>query len=393
MYPDEYIDRTIEGSIEKALSWFPAVAILGPRQCGKSTLAKHCISRRPEALYLDLQKEEDRRKLDHPALFLKEYENALVCLDEIQQVPEMFPVLRSLIDENRRPGRFLILGSASRDLIQRSSESLAGRISYQELHPFSILELPSEAMTRLWVRGGFPDSYRAPDDELSYQWRRDFIRTFLERDLSRLGFNLPPAGLQRLWRLLAHSHGKELNYTKLGGILGVSDHTVRQWLEALEGTFMVRLLPPAERNLKKRLIKTPKVYIRDAGIFHALMEIPDYNRLHGSLVPGESWEGWALENMLAGCPDWRASYLKTSHGAEIDLVLERGEQTVLIEFKLDPAPRIGRGFRILADELSPAESWYVVPAQSAYPLADGVRAGPPRDAIRAIQALTGDGQP
>jgi hypothetical protein len=311
----------------------------------------------------------------------------LVCLDEIQLGPELFPVLRSLIDDDRRAGRFMILGSASRDLIQGSAESLAGRISYLELAPFSLLEVSRESMNRLWVRGGFPDSFMAPDEELSYQWRKNFIRTFLERDLSQLGFSLPPAGLQRLWRLLAHSHAKELNWTKLAGVLGVTDNTVRRWLDALEGTFMVRLLPPTERNLKKRLVKSPKVYIRDSGIFHALLELPDYNRLHGSLVVGESWEGWALDTIITSCPDWRASFLKTTHGNEIDLVLERGEQTVFVEFKLNPAPKMGRGFRLLVDELSPTMSWYVTPAKSAYSLTENVRVGSVLHAIDAINGL------
>lgn len=382
-----YIHRSIQHSIEKMLSWFPAVALLGPRQCGKSTLARHITRGLPGALYLDLQKEEDRRKLDRPALFLREYADRLVCLDEIQLAPDLFPALRSLIDEDRRPGRFMILGSASRDLIQHSSESLAGRIGYQELTPFSMLELPGEPLSKRWVRGGFPDSYLAPDDELSYQWRVDFIRAFLERDMYQLGFNLPPTSLQRFWRLLAHVHAKEINYAKLAVAMGVSDHTVRRWLDALVGTFMVRVLPPTERNLKKRLIKSPKIYIRDSGILHALLEIRDHNQLHGSLSVGESWEGWAIETIVDACPDWRASFLKTSNGNEVDLVMERGEQSVFIEVKLQPAPRSGRGLRLLIDECRPAACWYVTPTDSSYPLDERIRVGSPLDAVRAIQAL------
>ena len=379
-----YIERAIQADIEKALTWFPAVALLGPRQCGKSTLAKHIIAGKENAVYLDLQREEDRRKLEQPDLYLEEHRDSLVCLDEVQLRPTLFPVLRSLIDDYRKPGRFMILGSASRDLIQSSSESLAGRISYHELAPFMLTELPKGSTNSLWIRGGFPDSFLAPDEEMSYQWRGDFIRTFLERDLSQLGFNLPPASLRRFWRLLAHSHGTELNQSKLAGILGVTDKTVRNWIDALAGTFMIRILPPFERNLKKRLIKSPKVYIRDSGILHSLLELRDFDQLHGSLSIGESWEGWALETILAAHSDWRASFLKTSNGNEVDLVLEQGEKTVFIEFKYNPAPKVGRGFRILTEEVCPDSCWYVVPSRSAYPLDSDIQAGPPRALIKAL---------
>ena len=302
-----YLRRAIEAGVRAALRAVPAVAVLGPRQCGKSTLAREIIRGRREALYLDLERPSDRQRLAEPELFLKLHENRLVCLDEIQRMPEIFPVLRSLIDARRHAGRFLILGSASRDLIRQSSETLAGRISYLELTPFRAVEVaPAVAgPARLWLRGGFPGSLLARTQAASVRWRQDFVRGFLERDVPQLGVRIPAATLERFWRMCAHHHGQIMNQSQLGAALGVSHVTVRSYLELLSATFMLRLLPPLLPNLRKRLVKSPRVYLRDAGILHSLLDIESEHDLLGHPQRGASGEGWVIENAIAQFSGWR----------------------------------------------------------------------------------------
>ena len=367
-----YIQRLAESELARALGRSPAVAILGPRQCGKSTLAREYL-KSSEAVYLDLQDRIDRNKLTEPELFLERHRQELVCLDEIQLLPEFFAVLRSEIDRDRRPGRFLILGSASRDLIRQSSESLAGRIAHLSLSPFLLSEVEQVAdWQTLWVRGGFPDSLLAADEQDSFAWRQDFVQTFLERDIPALGLAIPMPVMMRLWRLLAHYHGQTLNYSKLAGAMDLAVPTLKKYLAVLEQTYMVRLLPSCEANLKKRLTRSPKIYIRDSGILHALLEIEDYDHLLGHPAVGASWEGVALEHLIAAMPRWRPSFIRTSNGAEIDLVLERGSRKMVFEFKLSKAPRPSRGFFELVGDLQPEKAWVIAPVDRAYEYQKGI---------------------
>lgn len=367
-----YIPRIAEKHLKKALSRSPAVAILGPRQCGKSTLAKAYLKNIASA-YLDLQDRTDRSKLAEPELFFDRHRDELICLDEIQRLPEFFSTLRSEIDRDRRPGRFLILGSASRDLIRQSTESLAGRIAYLDLTPFLIQELEGDTIWQaLWLRGGFPDSVLARDDNDSFEWRRDFIRTFMERDIPNLGFSIPIPVIERLWILLAHYHGQTINYSKLAGAADLSIPTLKKYLSILEQTYMVRLLKPAEKNLKKRLIKSPKVYLRDTGILHSLHDIEDYDHLLANPVAGASWESFAMENILSAYSHWRPSFMRTSNGAEIDLLLERANRLLLFEFKLSKAPKPSRGFYELRDALQPEAAQVIAPVDSPYEIRQGV---------------------
>lgn len=369
----EYIPRIAENYLNRALSRSPAVAILGPRQCGKSTLAKAFLNNLPSA-YLDLQDRIDRNKLFEPELFFDRHREELICLDEIQRLPDFFSILRSEIDRDRRPGRFLILGSASRDLIRQSTESLAGRIAYLDLSPFLIQELEGKTTWQtLWLRGGFPDSVLARDDNDSFEWRRDFIRTFMERDIPNLGFNIPIPVIERLWILIAHYHGQTINYNKLAGAADISIPTLKKYLSILEQTYMIRLLKPAEKNLKKRLIKSPKVYLRDTGILHNLLDIEEYDHLLANPVAVASWESFAMENILSAYSHWRPSFLRTSNGAEIDLILERANRLLLFEFKLSKAPKPSRGFYELKEALQPEAAHVIAPVDSSYEIRQGVQ--------------------
>ena len=369
-----YIARIAEDAVKKALQRAPVVALLGPRQCGKSTLAKEYL-KNSDFVYLDLQDRMDLAVLNEPELFFERHREQIVCLDEIQRVPDFFSVLRSEIDRKRSPGRFLILGSASRDLVRQANETLAGRIAYLDLTPFLRSEVDQVCNWQdHWLRGGFPDSLLANDDD-SFAWRLDFIRTFLERDIPSLGFFMPAPVLERLWRLLAHFHGQVVNYSKIAEAVDISVPTLKKYLAILEQTYMIRLLSPCETNLKKRLIKSPKVYIRDSGILHALLDIETYDQLLGHPVCGASWEGYALENILVENSRWRPSYIRTSNGAEIDLVLERGDRQVPFEFKVSKAPKASRGFFEIIDNLKAPKAWLVAPVDRMYDYKKGVTVG------------------
>ena len=374
----EYIHRFIEEKLHRALARSPAVAILGPRQCGKSTTAKILLKNIP-SVYFDLQDRVDRNKLAEPELFFDHHRDKLICLDEIQLLPEFFSILRSEIDRDRRAGRFLILGSASRDLIKQSTESLAGRISYTDLTPFLLKEVAGvSAWSDLWLRGGFPDSVLADDDPDSFDWRLDFIRTFMERDIPNLGFNIPIPVIERLWLLLSHYHGQTVNYHKLAGAADISIPTLKKYLAILEQTYMVRLLPPAAANLKKRLVKSPKIYLRDSGILHALLNIEKYADLLGNPVAGASWEGFVIENIIAQYDRWQPSFLRTSNGAEIDLVMERAGRRHLFECKLSKAPKLSRGFHELVDTIQPESAWVIAPVDEPFEIKKGIFVGSPK---------------
>jgi len=372
-----YISRLAEKELSKAMTRSPVVAILGPRQCGKTTLAKAILSSLP-SVYLDLQDRVDRNKLSEPELFFDRYRDKIICLDEIQLLPEFFAYLRSEIDKDRRPGRFLILGSASRDLMRQSTESLAGRISYLDLTPFLLEEIPKNIPWQdVWLRGGFPDSILAADEAASYDWRQDFIRTFMERDIPNLGFQIPVPVIERLWLLLAHYHGQTINYHKMAAAADMAIPTLKKYLSILEQTNMLRLLPPASPNLKKRLIKSPKIYLRDSGILHALLGIEKYDFLLASPGVGASWEGFVLDNILPRTKRWAPSFLRTSNGAEVDLLLERGGRYRLFEFKLSKAPKPSRGFYELVDDLKPEAAWVVAPVDETYEIRKGIFVCPP----------------
>jgi len=368
-----YIKRSIEGEVADCLAQFPCTAILGPRQCGKTSLAV-TISKTRDSVYLDLERPADRRRLQEPELFFEEHRRRLVCLDEIQRAPDLFPVLRGWVD--RFPeSRFLILGSASRDLIRQSSESLAGRIAYLELSPFEGREVFSHGVSekRLWLRGGFPDSLLAATEAQSVRWRSQFIQTFLERDIPALGFSLPSLTLERVWTMCAHGHGQPLNASALGSSLGMSHTTIRKYVELLAQTFMLRLLPPFEGNLKKRLVKYPKVYLRDSGILHSLLGLDEFSALLGHPVYGASWEGLALEQVLSRFPRWKHGFYRTSDGTEMDLVLEKGGRRLGFEFKASAAPSVTAGFWNSMEALELDRAYVVAPVESGFSLKKNVQ--------------------
>lgn len=372
-----YIDRLAEVLVSKGLGRAPIVAILGPRQCGKSTLVAHYLSSRGiHSVSLDLQDRTDRGKLQEPELFFERHRNSLVCLDEIQLVPDLFSFLRVEIDRDRRPGRIIILGSASRDLLQQATESLAGRIAFVELTPFLHEEVQAISNWQdHWNRGGFPNSLLARDAEDSYGWREDFVRTFLERDIPALGLAIPLGTMERLWRILTHYHGQTMNYSKAATAANLSIPTLRKYLMILEKTYMVRLVSPWGKNLKKRMVKAPKLYIRDSGLLHVLRQVESFDQLIANPLNGPSWEGFVIENLITMNPRWRPSFIRTTNGAEVDLVLERGDSRIFFECKLTKAPKVSRGFRQLVADLQPDSAWIVSPVEDSYEIEAGIHVG------------------
>jgi predicted AAA+ superfamily ATPase len=372
------INRLIQPSIEDSLSRFPVVGFIGPRQCGKTTLARMIEhNRQGKVLFLDLELPADLFKLSDPALFLSNYSDHLVIIDEIQRKPDLFPVLRALIDQDRRPGRFLILGSASIDLLKQSSESLSGRIRYFELGPFALDEVRNaiDDLKLLWLRGGYPLSLLAQDESNSMEWREAFIRTFLERDIPQLGIRIPAIMLRRFWTMLSHVHGGIWNGSTIAGSMGITAPTVRHYLDILTDTFIVRQLPPFHANIGKRLVKSPKVYIRDSGMFHALTGICRYEDLFNHPLIGASWEGWVIEQILSIIPgEVDAFFYRTSAGAEIDLVLvhKSHAKPVAIEIKFSTTPQISRGFFEGFSALGCTQGFVVYPGSDSFEIKPGV---------------------
>jgi predicted AAA+ superfamily ATPase len=376
------IRRDALQDVRTALGRQAAVALIGPRQVGKTTLALE-IAEATGAVYLDLEAGADRAKLANPVLYLRQYEDRLVILDEIHRVPELFQELRGLIDAGRRrgkrTGRFLMLGSASIDLLRQSGESLAGRIEYVELGPLNVLEIDAgiAAATTLWVRGGFPDSFLAASDADSLSFRENFIRTYLERDVPLFGGRIPAETLGRLWTMLAHAQGTPLNASKLASSLAVSVPTVIRYIDLLADLLLVRRLPPFRANTGKRLVKSPKTYVRDSGIVHALLGIEDFDALAGHPVAGPSWEGFAIENILAACPPrTTAGFYRTAAGAEIDLVLDlpgrKGRWAVEIKRGLSATP--SRGFHNALEDLKPKRAFIVYGGEERYPVGESIEA-------------------
>jgi len=366
----DIVPRFLEKYVRKALEEVATVAILGPRQCGKTTLARHIVSNFEDVLYLDLERPSDAARLRDPEALFAENTDRMICIDEIQRIPELFPVMRYAIDLERRPGRFLILGSASKELIRQSSETLAGRIRYLELTPFLFSEVSKQGkLEDLWLKGGFPPSWIADNQQASFEWRIDFIRNFLERDVLMLQPRIPPERIRRLWTMLAHNHGQLLNMSSLAGAIGVQGPTIRNYIDLLEGAFMVRRLTPYAANLKKRLVKTPKQYIRDSGVLHTLLNIPDRNDLLGHPIYGNSWEGFCIENILCRCrKNVQASFFRTVRGAEIDLILEQGQSRLAVEFKASSDAKPQRGFWSAIEDLHIERAWVIAPIQEGYPL-------------------------
>jgi len=367
------IKRRMYDNLIGAINNSPAVALLGPRQVGKTTLALEVGNARP-SLYLDLETASDRAKLADPERYLADHEDELVILDEVHRAPEIFQSLRGPIDRGgsrgKRAGRFLFLGSASVDLLKQSGESLAGRITYLELAPFDALEVDGNRMDRLWLRGGFPPSFLAANDAASFKWRQDFIRTYLERDISQFGPRIPAETLRRFWTMLAHNQSTLLNAAVLARGLGVDGKTVGRYLDLLVDLLLVRRLPAWRRNVGKRLVKSPKILVRDSGVTHSLLGLTSKEQLLGHPVVGQSWEGFVIEMLLAVAPQGtEAFFYRTSAGAEIDLVLTLpGGELWAIEIKRSSAPTLEKGFHFACADLRPKKRFVVYPGPERFPL-------------------------
>ncbi|MBM3610450.1 MAG: ATP-binding protein [Alphaproteobacteria bacterium] len=370
------INRWITPKLQKTLEHSAAVALLGARQNGKTTLATKIAQDIP-SLYLDLESPKDLLKLSDPFAFLSLHQDKLVILDEIQRVPELFMTLRGIIDENRRQGRkygqFLLLGSASMDLLRQSSESLAGRISYIELSGLNLLEVPSistQDIQKLWLKGGFPESYLAPTDAIAMEWIENLIRSYLERDIPQMDMQIPAARLRRLWTMLCHLQGEPVNFSKIGGSLEVDAKTASRYTDILIDLFLVRRLNPWHQNAKKRLVKSPRFYVRDTGILHNLLGIYDMDTLFSNPVLGKSFEGFVIENILSICPSFVESYFyRTAAGSEIDLVLRfSAKETWAIEIKHSSAPKITPHFHEACQEIEATHKYVVYPGNEEFPI-------------------------
>ena len=373
--------RLATSKVDRALARSPAVAILGPRQVGKTTLARAAAAVRPESIYLDLETAADQAKLADPPRFFASRRGSLMVLDEVQNLAELFSELRAEIDADRRVGRFLLLGSASFQLL-RQAQTLAGRLEVIDMAPLLLPEVTQrfEDIEQLWVRGGFPGSYTPPADEDSWQWRQDFIRHFLNVDLPALGIGVDPPSMGRFWRMLAHLNGQLLNASVLSRSLGVSAPTVSRWLDHLVDALVVRRLEPWHANLGKRLVKSPKIYLRDTGLLHALLGICDAEALAGHPASGASWEGFVVEQICARLPAGTPSnFYRTSAGAELDLVIEHEGRLVGIEAKLSSAPTVTKGFWQACEDVGVHEAWVVAPVREGWPIGDSARVVSPME--------------
>lgn len=386
--------RIAHQRLTKLLDQFAGVVLLGPRQTGKTTLAFAQKQSRPDALYLDLELPSAQRQLEDPEAFFMAHPNRLVILDEVQRMPGVFNILRGVIDQRRRSGessgQFLLLGSASGVLLQQSSESLAGRVGQIELTPFQAREVfepdgqPAQ-LNALWLRGGFPLSWLAADDAASLAWREAFITTYLEKDIPALGPRIPATTLRRLWTMLAHNQGELLDQSKLAAALGISGQTVGRYIDLLCDLMLVRRLPAWSGNVGKRLIRSPKVFVRDSGLVHALLGLENLDAVLGHPVAGSSWEGFVVEQLVNAASTAQASFYRTSNGAEVDLVLEfRGGQTWIIEIKRSSAPTVSKGFYAAAIDLGAVRKLLVAPVEQAYPLRDGIEVMSPLLAVLEI---------
>ena len=367
-----YITRRITAELPSLIAQFPVVAIIGPRQVGKTTLAKHLMKNiDKECIYLDLELPEDQSKLYEPQLYLEQHSEKCVILDEIQQIPQLFPVIRGLVDKNRVPGRYIVLGSASPALLRQSSETLAGRIVYKELTPFNFVEIAENYdMTQHWFRGGFPEAFLAMNEEFCRTWIRNFVQTYLERDLPGLGLTVNPIVMRKLWAMIAHFHGGIWNASSFSKALGITIPTVNRYLEFLEAAFIVNRLQPFHLNLKKRLVKSPKIYIRDTGLLHYLAGITGFENLQGNVLIGNSWEGYVIEQIKQLVPgEIDAYYYRTHNGTESDLVLVYGNRALTcIEIKYTASPKPSKGFQIAIEDLQTTANFLITPKSETYPV-------------------------
>lgn len=385
------IDRRLTPELHRRLQEVPAVVLLGPRQTGKTTLAL-AEGDAHGALYLDLESERDRARLSEPELYLPEHFGRLVILDEVHRTPGLFPVLRGLIDRARRSGHrtglYLLLGSASLDLLKQSGETLAGRISYLELTGFSILETGAASLDRLWLRGGFPDSYLAGSDGESHRWRVDFVRSYLERDIPQFGPRIPAETLRRFWTMLAHHQGGLLNVAQLARNVGVDGRTAAGYVDLLVDLLLVRRLPAWHANVGKRLVRSPRVYVRDSGLLHTLLAIDSRDALLSHPVVGASWEGFVVENLLASAPAGvTGHFYRTGGGAEIDLLLVWPDGRLwAVEIKRSLNPRPERGFHSACEDLAPERRFVVYPGEDTYPVAPGTAAIPLEELARLVES-------
>jgi predicted AAA+ superfamily ATPase len=364
-----YYPRSIENEVTEAIENFPVTAIIGPRQCGKSTLVKQIIlNKKDNVLYLDLERPSDLQKLENAEWFLTSQKERLICIDEIQRRPELFPLIRSLVDEWNKPNCFVVLGSASRDLLKQSSESLAGRIVYKQLTPFLFSEICNHfTIENYFERGGFPRSLLSKNDKVSFEWRRSFISTFLERDLLQW-INFTPATMQRIWQMLAHLNGQTVNYSHLGNALGVSNQTIKNHIDLLESTYMLHVVQPYTSNLGKRLVKSPKVYIADAGIAAALLGVLSFQELSGHPSFGAIWEQITLSNLKGIFPDAEFFYYRTTNGAEIDFVMKLNNKTFAIECKASFSPTLSKGNYLAIEDITPEHTFVVTPSPESWPM-------------------------
>ena len=386
--------RQSQQKLIQRLQQFPAVGLLGPRQVGKTTLAFAQKALYPDALYLDLELPSAQRQMDDPEAFLMAHAQQLVILDEVQRMPELFGILRGVIDQRRRmgqaSGQFLLLGSATGVLMQQSSESLAGRVAYVELPPLQAPEIFTDQLSvadlhAWWVRGGFPMSWLAPSDADSMTWREVFMATYLKKDIPALGPRIPATTLRRLWTMLAHHQGELLDLSKLAAALAISGQTVSRYIDLLCDLMLLRRLPAWHGNVGKRLVRSPKVYVRDSGLVHALLGLPNLDAVLGHPIAGSSWEGFVMEQLINAAPQAQACFYRTSNGAEVDLVLTfRNQQTWVIEIKRSSAPTVSRGFYQAATDLGAVRKLLVAPVAQPYPLKDGIEVVDVMTAIRWV---------
>lgn len=367
------LKREIYHELEELLAFFPAVGLLGPRQVGKTTLAKQFASARDhKTVYLDLETARDRAKLQAAHLFLNDYQDQLVILDEIHFMPELLPELRSIIDEHKRPGRFIILGSASPELLQKSAESLAGRIGYLELTPFMLEEVNEANQQKLWLRGGFPDSFLAPSDALSFTWRRNFVKTYVERDLPQLGLKVDAAILERFWKMLSGLQGAVWNAENFSRSMGITAKTINGYLNFMERAFLLHRLLPYSINVKKRLVKSPKVYIRDSGILHFLLDLELQDDLKNNIHIGASWEGFVIEQIRRKFRDeFQYYFYRTHQGTECDLLLvKRNKVVAAIEIKYSLSPQLTKGLKLSMSDLDANRGYIIIPTGKAYSISE-----------------------
>ena len=372
------ITRTLHSTLLESLDSFAAVVLLGPRQVGKTTLALSIAENRP-SVYLDLEDPDELNKLNDPKFYFEHHQDKLIILDEVQRKPELFQLLRGQIDRNRREGRrfgqFLLLGSASKKLLSQRSESLAGRASYFDLQPLSLQEVGATEINELWVQGGFPEVCLFPEN--GFFWKKNFIKTYLERDIPTLGSRIPAETLRRFWMMLAHNQGQLFNASQLGSGLGVKGQTIGRYLDLMVDLFLIRRLSPWHTNVGKRLIKSPKTYVRDSGILHALLGISSMEELLGHPVSGGSWEGFVIENLLRAAPIFTEAYFyRTSAGAEIDLLLQFGSELWAIEIKRTTAPKLQKGFYNACEDVQPTRKWIVYSGKSEYSLSPNLKVVP-----------------